>query len=52
MAGVDPDGLAGATAQEVAAMAEAMRRVPPRALWVDEYRDAGQEETWEGLARL
>lgn len=33
-------------------MAEALRKVPPRAQWVDEYRESAEADRWEGLASL
>lgn len=44
--GIDPDGLPWADAYEAALMAESARRVPPRVLWIEEYRD---EDTVAGL---
>lgn len=52
IAGVDPDGLAGDVAQEVAAMAEAMGKAPPRARWIDAYRESEEADAVEGLASL
>ena len=52
MVGCDPDGLSGELVQEVAAMAEAMKRVPPRMGWIAEYVDEAQSDLWEGMAQL
>jgi hypothetical protein len=50
--GVDPDGLPGEIAYEVAFMGEAMKRIPPRFIWVQEYAEEQVDESWEAVARL
>lgn len=52
IAGVDPDGLTGTLVHEVAAMAEAQGKVPPRHQWIDEYRETAMADAWEGCAAL
>lgn len=52
MIGVDPEGLAWDVAMETVAMAEAMRRIPPRDVWIQDYRDEVQSEQLEAIARL
>jgi len=52
MHGIDPDGLPGGDAQELAAMLEATRKVPARNLWIEDYRLAEESAKWDGLAQL
>lgn len=33
-------------------MLEVMGKVPPRMEWIGEYRQAAQDDVWEGLARI
>ncbi len=52
MVGCDPDGLPWRTLAMTAALAEATKRVPPRAVCIPEYYEVEQDQTWEGLAQL